>query len=80
MGPITFVALTAPQIARRIARTAAPTLSCSALTGAVIVLAADIAAQRLVPGTALPVGVMTGALGGLYLALLLTFEWRKGKA
>ncbi len=80
VGPITFVALTAPQIARRIARTAAPTLSCSALTGAVIVLAADIAAQRLIPGTALPVGVMTGALGGLYLALLLTLEWRKGKA
>ena len=80
VGPITFVALTAPQIARRIARTAAPTLSCSALTGAVIVLAADIAAQRLLPGTALPVGVMTGALGGVYLALLLTLEWRKGKA
>ena len=35
---------------------------CSALTGAALVLAADIAAQRLVPGTALPVGVMTGAV------------------
>ena len=80
VGPIAFVALTAPQIARRLARTAAPTLSCSALTGAALVLAADIAAQRLVPGTPLPVGVMTGAFGGLYLAWLLTTEWRSGRA
>ena len=42
-------------------------------------LAADIAAQRLVPDRALPVGVMTGAFGGLYLAWLLTMEWRKGR-
>ena len=80
VGPVIFVALTAPQIARRIARTAAPTLTSSALTGAVIVLAADIAAQRLVPETPLPVGVMTGAFGGLYLALLLSSEWRSGRA
>ena len=80
VGPIAFIALTAPQIARRLARTAAPTLSCSALVGAALVLAADIAAQRLVPGTPLPVGVMTGAFGGLYLAWLLTTEWRSGRA
>ncbi len=80
VGPIAFVALTAPQIARRLARTPAPTLSCSALVGAALVLAADVAAQRLVPGTPLPVGVMTGAFGGLYLAWLLTTEWRSGRA
>ena len=80
VGPIAFVALTAPQIARRLARTPAPPLSCSALVGAAIVLAADVAAQRLVPGTPLPVGVMTGAFGGLYLAWLLTTEWRSGRA
>ena len=80
VGPIAFVALTAPQIARRLARTAAPTLTCSALVGAALVLAADIAAQRLVPETPLPVGVMTGAFGGLYLAWLLTTEWRSGRA
>ena len=81
VGPIAFVALTAPQIARRLARTAAPTLSCSALTGAALVLAADIAAQRLVPGDAAArSGVMTGAFGGLYLAWLLTTEWRSGRA
>jgi iron complex transport system permease protein len=79
VGPIVFVALTAPQIARRLARTAAPTLTSSALTGAAIVLAADIAAQRIVPETPLPVGVMTGAFGGLYLAWLLSTEWRSGR-
>lgn len=79
-GPIGFVALTAPQIARRLARTAGPPLLCSALTGAAVVLAADIAAQRLLPSGDLPVGVMTGALGGLYLAWLLTSEWRSGRA
>ena len=80
VGPVVFVALTAPQIARRLARTGAPTLTCSALVGGALVLAADIAAQRLVPGTPLPVGVMTGAFGGLYLAWLLTREWRSGRA
>jgi iron complex transport system permease protein len=79
VGPIVFVALTAPQIARRIARTAEPTLLCSALMGAVLVLASDIAAQRLVPSTRLPVGVMTGAVGGLYLAWLLSAGWRSGR-
>lgn len=78
-GPIGFVALTAPQIARRLTRTASPPLVCSALTGALIVLAADVAAQRLVAGTALPVGVMTGAFGGCYLAWLLTIEWKRGR-
>jgi iron complex transport system permease protein len=79
VGPIVFVALMAPQIARRVARTAEPTLLGSALTGAVLVLASDIAAQRLVPSTPLPVGVMTGAVGGLYLAWLLSTGWRSGR-
>jgi iron complex transport system permease protein len=79
VGPIGFVALTAPQIARRLARSAGPPMVCSALTGAVIVLASDIAAQRLIPDTPLPVGVMTGTFGGLYLAWLLTMEWRSGQ-
>ena len=79
VGPIGFVALTAPQIARRLMRTAGLPLVCSALTGAALTLAADIAGQRLLPDRALPVGVMTGAFGGLYLIWLLTSEWRKGR-
>lgn len=80
VGPISFVALTAPQIARRLARSPGPPLLCSALTGVVILLAADIAAQHIVPSRALPVGVMTGAFGGVYLAWLLTSEWRRSRA
>jgi iron complex transport system permease protein len=79
VGPVGFVALTAPQIARRLARSAGPPIICSGLTGAVIVLGSDIAAQRLIPSTPLPVGVLTGTLGGLYLAWLLTMEWRSGR-
>jgi iron complex transport system permease protein len=79
VGPIGFVALTAPQIARRLMRTAGLPLVCSALTGAALTLAADITGQRLLPDRALPVGVMTGAFGGLYLVWLLTSEWRKGR-
>jgi iron complex transport system permease protein len=79
VGPVGFVALTAPQIARRLAHAAGPPMICSALTGAVIVLASDIVAQRIIPATPLPVGVMTGTFGGLYLAWLLTMEWRSGR-
>lgn len=79
VGPIGFIALTAPQIARRVTHSPGLPLVCSALLGAVLVLASDIAAQRLVPDRALPVGVMTGLFGGLYLAWLLTMEWRKGR-
>jgi len=79
VGPIGFIALTAPQIARRITRTAGLPLVCSALLGAVLLLVSDLAAQRLVPDRALPVGVMTGLFGGLYLAWLLSMEWRKGR-
>ena len=80
VGPVLFVALTAPQIARRIARSPGPALVTAGLTGAVLVLAADIAAQRILPSTPLPVGVMTGALGGLYLMWLLARGWRSGRA
>jgi iron-siderophore transport system permease protein len=77
VGPVLFVALTAPQIARRVAHPPGPALVLSALTGAALVLAADVAAQRLVPSTPLPVGVMTGAFGGVYLAWLLARGWRR---
>ena len=44
-------------------------------------LAADVGRRSAsCPGTPLPVGVITGALGGLYLAWLLTTEWRSGRA
>jgi iron complex transport system permease protein len=70
-GPVAFVALAAPQIARRLAGTAWPPPIASALTGAFIVLAADLLARRIIPGTELPVGVVTGVLGAPLLLWLL---------
>jgi iron complex transport system permease protein len=76
IGPVAFVALAAPQVAKRVLRTAEPSLVGAAVTGALIVQASDIAAQRIVPDTPLPVGVVTGAVGGIYLVWLLAAEWR----
>jgi iron complex transport system permease protein len=75
-GPISFIALCAPQIARRITRSAGVTLMASALTGALLLLAADWAAQHAF-GVQLPVGVMTVNIGGVYFIWLLIREGRK---
>ena len=74
-GPVAFVALAAPQIARRLAGVPAPPLVASACTGAVVVLGADLLA-RLVVG--LPVGVITGVLGAPFLLWLLARANRAG--
>ncbi|WKK71087.1 iron chelate uptake ABC transporter family permease subunit [Rathayibacter oskolensis] len=75
-GPIAFVALAAPQIARRLTRTAGLALAPSALVGALVLLGADTLAQHVVPGS-LPVGVVTVVVGGLYLVGLLIHEARR---
>ncbi|MEU3458426.1 iron chelate uptake ABC transporter family permease subunit [Streptomyces sp. NPDC006733] len=70
-GPVDFVALLAPQIARRLTRTAQIPLLCSALAGALIVVVADLLARRLLAPTELPVGVLTAAVGAPYLMWLI---------
>ncbi|MFF8959452.1 FecCD family ABC transporter permease [Streptomyces sp. NPDC014894] len=70
-GPVDFVALLAPQIARRLTRTAQIPLLSSALAGAVIVVLADLLARRILAPTELPVGVLTAAVGAPYLIWLL---------
>nr|WP_042191179.1 iron chelate uptake ABC transporter family permease subunit [Kibdelosporangium sp. MJ126-NF4]CEL19891.1 ABC-type Fe3+-siderophore transport system, permease 2 component [Kibdelosporangium sp. MJ126-NF4]CTQ97115.1 ABC-type Fe3+-siderophore transport system, permease 2 component [Kibdelosporangium sp. MJ126-NF4] len=76
-GPIAFVALAAPHIARRLVRSAGPSLAGSALVGAILLLVADLACQQVFPTGDLPAGVATGALGGLYLAVMLGTRWRR---
>lgn len=75
-GPVTFVALAAPQIARRL--TGSPTVQVipSMAMGALLLLASDTIAQRLIPKADLPVGITTLALGGAYLAWLIAREGR----
>ncbi|WP_317454159.1 FecCD family ABC transporter permease [Streptomyces sp. TRM68416] len=75
-GPIPFVAMAAPQLARRITRAAGPNILPSAWTGALLVSAADLAVQRVTGSALLPVGVATGVAGGAYLAWLLRGERR----
>ncbi|MFK3984602.1 FecCD family ABC transporter permease [Micromonospora sp. NPDC050397] len=77
-GPIAFIALTAPQVARRLTRADGPNVVASAATGAALLLVSDLAAQRLFHPVTLPVGVLTAGIGGLYLAGLLARQWRKG--
>jgi iron complex transport system permease protein len=77
-GPIVFVALAAPQIGRRLAGRPGIPLLPSALTGAVLLLGADLVAQLLLSPVSLPVGVVTTALGGAYLIWLLIRQVRRG--
>ncbi|WP_257007843.1 FecCD family ABC transporter permease [Brachybacterium alimentarium] len=69
-GPIAFVALSAPQLAKRLVAGTGIPLAASAAMGAVLLSGADLVAQHVLP-TDLPVGVLTIVLGGLYLVGLL---------
>ncbi|WP_327685685.1 FecCD family ABC transporter permease [Streptomyces sp. NBC_00467] len=77
-GPVAFVALAAPQIAQRLARTAWPPPVASGLTGALAVLVSDLIARKLISGTELPVGIVTGVLGAPVLLWLLVRANRAG--
>jgi iron complex transport system permease protein len=70
-GPVSFVALMAAPIARRLVGGGRVALGPAAAVGAVIVLASDLVAQFALPGTTLPVGVVTGVVGAPYLLWLL---------
>jgi iron complex transport system permease protein len=70
-GPIGFVALTSPQLARLLTRTPQLPLLCSALTGALVLVAADLVARTLLPPLEIPVGALTSLVGGPYLLWLL---------
>ncbi|MBZ7924150.1 iron chelate uptake ABC transporter family permease subunit [Ensifer adhaerens] len=75
-GPISFITLAAPQIARRLTRSAGVALIPSALMGGLLLIAADWAAQHAF-GVQIPIGVMTVSIGGIYFLFLLFREGRK---
>jgi iron complex transport system permease protein len=69
---VAFVGLAAPHLVRRYAPGMhGYMLLASALAGAVLLLAADVAARTLVAPQELPVGVLTAVFGGVYLLWLL---------
>ncbi len=78
-GPVSFVALTAPQLARRLTRSPGPNLLPSLCMGAALLVAADWVSQRTFGADQVPVGVVTGVLGGVYLLWLLVSERKAGR-
>lgn len=78
-GPVSFVALTAPQIAKRLTRAPGPNLTAATWMGATLLIVADWASQRAFGADQLPVGVVTGVLGGVYLLWLLVSQRKAGR-
>lgn len=75
-GPIAFIALAGPQLARRLCRSPEVPLLPGAAMGAVLLLAADLVSQRVPTGLNLPIGLTTGLLGGIYLLWRLARDER----
>lgn len=78
-GPIGFISLAAPQLARRMTGAAGVAMLPSAAVGALLLVCADFIAQRAFAPTQLPVGLVTISLGGLYLVWLLLREARRAR-
>lgn len=76
-GPISFVALAAPQLARRLTGSPGVGLASAAVMGAFLLLASDLIALTLFAPVELPVGSVTVTLGGLYLVYLLVMQARR---
>ena len=79
-GPIAFVALVAPQIARRLVRGTGAALVSSAVVGAALLATSDLIARRLFAPTELPAGIVTAVIGAPYLLWLLARANRVGSA
>jgi len=79
-GPIAFVALIAPAVARRLVGGGDAALAASTCVGAVLVLGADVAGQFALPGFTAPVGIVTGVIGAPYLLWLLARTERTSRA
>jgi iron complex transport system permease protein len=71
-GPIGFLALVVPHIARMLAGPfTAGVLLLSGLLGALLVIASDVVAQHAFAPLSLPAGLVTAALGAPYFLFLL---------
>lgn len=71
-GLVAFVGLASPHLARRLVGARhARLLPAAALVGALLVLAADLAARTAMPPIQLPVGLVTALLGAPFFAWLL---------
>ena len=77
-GPIGFIALVAPQLARRLTRSAGTSLLAAAALGSALLASAHLVSLLIAQAyRAIPVGLITVCLGGLYLIWLLIRESRR---
>lgn len=76
-GPIQFVALASPHIARALTRGTGALVVPSALVGAFLMIGCDVIAQHLFAPMILPVGLVTIVLGGGYLTWLIARQTRR---
>lgn len=70
-GPVAFVAIAAPLLARHLMGGDPAPMLPAALTGALLVVAADTLGRLLAPPAEVPVGVVAGLIGGPFLLWLL---------
>lgn len=76
-GPIGFIALTAPQLARRLTRSAGVSLIASGAMGAALLSAAYVLSLLISQVyRPIPVGLVTVCLGGVYMIWLLLRQAR----
>lgn len=78
-GPIAFVALVAPAIARRLVNDGGAALAASTATGAALTLVADVVGQHALLGVSAPVGIVTGLVGAPYLLWLLATTEKRSR-
>jgi iron complex transport system permease protein len=79
-GPIAFVALAAPQLAMRLARTPGVRILPSLAVGSLLLVTSDLISKTVIAPNELPVGVVTLVLGGAYLVWLLAGFSRKARS
>ncbi|WP_062071619.1 FecCD family ABC transporter permease [Demequina sediminicola] len=79
VGPVGFIALVSPALARRLTRAPGVTLIPAALMGAALALVADYAAQHATGDMQLPIGLYTAAIGAPYLLWLVGRSARGGQ-
>lgn len=80
VGPVGFIGLMAPHLASMLgARTHRTRLWLAATCGALVLVAADLAARTLLAPREIPAGVLTALIGAPYLLALLIGEARREK-
>jgi iron complex transport system permease protein len=79
-GPIGFVALVAPHLARLSTGATRAPLVASALLGALLVAVTDLVARTVIAPVILPVGSVVAVVGAPFLVWLLVGSRRKASS